>query len=159
LHQQRISFGDGGLNFASDNAKNTATALTALFPYSGFTAVKNTDGTFDLLSSTHFSGGGSGIAITTTLAMLKAALNHTTLHSDLVVAGAFAGSPGDGSTLCSAATTSITDGSDNVPGTPGWLGRKAIWVDGDGHYNEATCMMENLDGEHPEAWVTTYAGS
>ena len=101
--------------------------------------------------ATHaFTGGGANAAITTDLDALA------TLLEDSDIIGGVVGS-GDGATLCTDSTTTLTGGTNADPehlGTPARLGR--IATDGTDVW---TAMKDDLTGTDSTTWVKTFTGT
>lgn len=144
----------GGVDAAGDDLKNTAALIEAKIGETGLATATGGSGAISVYESVDFSGGGTGVAITTTLTQLKAALNAVEGGSAIIIAGAIA----NGSTLCTDSTTTLTGGKDigedaaEVLGTPGRLGRKA----NDG--TDEWTAMKNDNTTTQDGWVKTFSG-
>jgi hypothetical protein len=163
---------DGGVDGvdaapSGDTAEDVATEIAGLTGISE--AVAETPA--DMVSSTgvfSFIGGGENYGITTTAADIVSAFtdpDDPLYNADvaaLMTAELTGGDGGDGigaGVVEALPETNLAEGSDmmilqvETIGTPGWLGR--IATDGTDIW---TCMLPNMNGLSPNAWVRTYSG-
>jgi len=141
----------GGVDPIPDDAANTATLIAAeIAGLAGVdSAVADVGG--DIVSAAvapiSFTGGGDNALITTDLDALAALL----LADSAIINGVVGA--GDGATLCTDSTTTLTGGADQIDGTPGKLGR--IATDGTDVW---TAMVENQTTTQA-GWVKTFTAT